>query len=43
MKLKDITKKIECKYPVCLAYDWDNVGLLVGDFDSDVKKVMTCV
>lgn len=41
MKLKDITKKIECKYPVCLAYDWDNVGLLVGDFDSDVKKVMT--
>ncbi len=26
---------------MCLAYDWDNVGLLVGDFDSDVKKVMT--
>ena len=43
MKLKDITKKIECKYPVCLAYDWDNVGLLVGDFDSDVKKVMTVI
>ena len=41
MKLKDITKKIESKYPTCLAYDWDNVGLLVGDFDSDVKKVMT--
>lgn len=43
MKLKDITKKIENKYPTCLAYDWDNVGLLVGDFDSDVKKVMTVI
>lgn len=31
MLLKTIIKKIESKYPLNLAYDWDNVGLLVGD------------
>ena len=40
MKLKTLVKKIESKYPLDLAYDWDNVGLLVGDFDMDVKKVL---
>lgn len=40
MNLKGIIKKVENKYPLNLAYDWDNVGLLVGDFDMDVKKVL---
>ena len=40
MKLKTLVKKIESKYPLNLAYDWDNVGLLVGDFDLEVNKVM---
>ena len=40
MLLKTLIKKIEAKYPLNLAYDWDNVGLLVGDFDMDVKKVL---
>ena len=40
MLLKTLIKKIESKYPLNLAYDWDNVGLLVGDFDMDVKKVL---
>lgn len=40
MKLKTLIKQIESKYPLNLAYDWDNVGLLVGDFDLEVKKVM---
>lgn len=40
MKLNDLIKKIESKYPLNLAYDWDNVGLLVGNFDSDIKKVL---
>lgn len=40
MKLKTLIKQIEKKYPLNLAYDWDNVGLLVGDFDLEVKKVM---
>ena len=38
MLLKTIIKKIESKYPLNLAYDWDNVGLLVGDFDNKIKK-----
>lgn len=40
MKLKSLIKKIESKYPLSLAYDWDNVGLLVGDFDANIKKVL---
>ncbi|MEG1409914.1 MAG: Nif3-like dinuclear metal center hexameric protein [Terrisporobacter sp.] len=40
MKLNDLIKKIENKYPLNLAYDWDNVGLLVGDFDAEVKKIL---
>ena len=40
MLLKTIIKKIEAKYPLSLAYDWDNVGLLVGDLDINVNKVL---
>lgn len=40
MKLKTLTKKIEEKYPLNLAYDWDNVGVLIGDLNQDINKVM---
>lgn len=40
MKLKTFIKKIENKYPLDLAYDWDNVGLIVGDFEMNIKKVL---
>lgn len=40
MKLNDLIRKIENKYPLNLAYDWDNVGLLVGDFDSEIEKIL---
>jgi dinuclear metal center YbgI/SA1388 family protein len=40
MKVKEIIKKIERKYPLSLAYDWDNVGLIVGDYDLEVKKIL---
>lgn len=40
MKLKTLTKKIEEKYPLNLAYEWDNVGVLVGDLEQDINKVM---
>lgn len=43
MKLNDLIKRIEKKYPLNLAYDWDNVGLLVGDFDSEVKKILVAL
>ncbi len=41
MKLKTLLKKIESKYPLNLAYEWDNVGLIVGDYEKEIKKVMT--
>jgi dinuclear metal center YbgI/SA1388 family protein len=40
MNLKSIIKKIENKYPLNLAYEWDNVGLLVGDLNLDIKKIL---
>lgn len=43
MKLNELVKKIENKYPVNLAYSWDNVGLLVGDFESEIKKILVCL
>ncbi|CEK30316.1 dinuclear metal center protein [[Clostridium] sordellii] len=43
MKLKSLIKQIEKKYPLNLAYDWDNVGLLVGDYENEVKKIMVAL
>lgn len=40
MKLKTLVKKIENKYPLNLAYEWDNVGVLVGDFNANINKIM---
>ncbi len=40
MKLNNLVKKIENKYPLNLAYNWDNVGLIVGDFDNDIKRIL---
>ena len=39
MLIKDIIKKIEDMAPLCLAYDWDNSGFLVGDREKDAKKI----
>ena len=39
MKVKEIAEIIERVCPARLAYDWDNVGLLCGDAEKDVKKV----
>ncbi len=40
MLLKSIIKNIENKYPLSLAYDWDNVGLIVGNNNMEVRKVL---
>ncbi|MBR0378743.1 MAG: Nif3-like dinuclear metal center hexameric protein [Lachnospiraceae bacterium] len=40
MKLKDIMKVIEKDFPKCLVMDWDNVGLLVGDEEAEIHKVL---
>ena len=39
MKVSQITEIIENKVPKHLAYEWDNVGLLVGDKEKDVNSV----
>lgn len=41
MKLKELIQIIEEKYPVSLAYDWDNVGLMVGDTNQEIQRVLT--
>lgn len=39
MKCKEIIKIIERKYARSYAMSWDNVGLLCGRFDKEVKKI----
>ena len=39
----DICKALGQIAPVCLAAEWDNVGLLVGDRKSAVTHIMTCL
>jgi dinuclear metal center YbgI/SA1388 family protein len=41
--VSNICKALGQIAPVCLAADWDNVGLLVGDRKSAVTHVMTCL
>jgi len=38
--VKEIISFLEDKYPPDLAFDWDNVGLQIGDVNAEVKKVM---
>ena len=40
MKVKEIAELIEKVATLDYAFSWDNVGLMVGDFESDVSKVM---
>lgn len=39
-KVRQITSLIQDLAPENLAYDWDNVGLQVGDFDQEVSQVL---
>lgn len=43
MLCRDIIKKLEVQSPKEYALDWDNVGLLIGRHDKDVKKIMIVV
>ena len=40
MKIKDIAVEIEEIAPLKLAQDWDNVGLLIGRAERDVKNIL---
>src|SRR4030042_105515 len=43
MKIKDIAAAIEKIAPIKLAQDWDNVGLLIGDPQSNVKNILLTI
>lgn len=43
MILRELIEKIEKKYPRFLAESWDNVGLMIGDFNQDIKKVLVAL
>ena len=43
MKLKEITEQIEKMVPLSLAQDWDNVGLLIGDGNKNVKRILLTI
>jgi len=43
MKIKDIISQIEKLAPPKLAQSWDNTGLLVGDVNSTVKKILLTI
>lgn len=38
-----ILEHLECFAPRSLAEEWDNVGLLLGDRNSPVEKILTCL
>lgn len=39
MKTRDIINILEKKFPKINAEEWDNVGLLIGDYNKEVKKI----
>ena len=43
MKLKDLGKVVDGIAPLKLALDWDNVGLLIGSEEAEVKKVLLTI
>ncbi len=40
MKLRSIMKTIETDFPTELAMDWDNVGLIVGDEEAEIRTIL---
>ena len=43
VNLHDIIEKLEKNYPLSFACSWDNVGLLVGNRDKKVSKVLVAL
>lgn len=43
LKLSAICDYLERFAPTVLAEEWDNVGLLAGDPESNIERVMTCL
>ena len=43
MKLSKLINIIENKYPTNIAEKWDNVGLIVGDYNKEINKILICL
>ena len=43
IKVSEMVSWLDQIAPRSLAADWDNTGLLMGDFSSDVNKVLVCL
>jgi len=43
MKLKEVTPVLEALAPLHLAEEWDNVGLIAGDYEMPIKKIMLTI
>ena len=43
MQLKELLKHLEQRIPLHLAEEWDNVGLLIGNREKTIQRVMTCL
>jgi dinuclear metal center YbgI/SA1388 family protein len=43
MKVDDVCRALEAIAPPSLAVEWDNVGLLVGDRNTRVRRIMLCI
>ncbi len=43
MKIKEIAERIDEIVPLKLAQDWDNVGLLIGDPNKNVKNILLTI
>lgn len=43
MLLKDLAKKLDELTCVEMQYGWDNSGLLIGDLDRQIQKILLCL
>jgi len=43
MRVSDVISVLESIAPLRLAAEWDNVGLLIGDVDATVRKMLLCI
>jgi dinuclear metal center YbgI/SA1388 family protein len=41
--VKEIQNHLEERFPLRLAEDWDNTGLLIGRSKAEVRRMMTCL
>ncbi len=42
MKIKEFAQIFETDFPLSYAFDGDNVGLLVGDRETEISKILVC-